>query len=466
MPDLIKLSEKIFNNTADYLFNKIGRFVNNDPQIEAISKRAFENLNIFHPEVKDLSKQVYANSPNVIKDKNRDEILLEESIKKSIDEVLVSGKSPWNPNLKNLTPRQQMIFDIVRGTFPSIENVLNDTSLLPAIALKKNQKLLDEARALVHDIFLDMERTINNPHHPLTESESFHMEVIIGDLLSLYPFLRPQDNEPLAVPMRVEGRWTIVTYNVKKISLTPRWMGSPITAYGLTPHENPPKAPPLLLFKGTTYPTDKGFGLSLLTDINPLDSVGSYVYGIGKKEIEKWFTENTSSSKKAIIYGKSLGGAHAWRTGIQFDNVEKVMAYGAPGLSNSDLKQLKEKQEKGNLPEINIFCQRNDPVPYFDRTAKMGIKYYQVIGTANRQHVLAHADMFSTHKNSVILTLDTSKKSSQIKRIAFTALRGGLSIFAFPFLLLIFGAYTLSERAVHNAYRHWHPKRTHKSEKV
>ncbi len=77
-------------------------------------------------------------------------------------------------------------------------------------------------------------------------------------------------------------------------------------AFGLIPNER--SSPPLLLFKGTTYPTDDGCMLGLLTDLNPFASVGKYAFKIGKNKISKWL-ENHTSQSRARIYGKSLGSA-------------------------------------------------------------------------------------------------------------------------------------------------------------
>ncbi len=63
-----------------------------------------------------------------------------------------------------------------------------------------------------------------------------------------------------------------------------------------------------------------------MTDLNNFASVGAYIYAMGKQRINDWLEAHTIHSK-AIIYGKSLGGAHAWRTALNFtQQVEKVMA--------------------------------------------------------------------------------------------------------------------------------------------
>lgn len=191
----------------------------------------------------------------------------------------------------------------------------------------------------------------------------------------------------------------------------------------------------MLLFKGTTYPTDEGFSLSILTDLNPGASVGAYAYKIGKKKIASWLQTHTTAENKAIIYGKSLGGAHAWRTALQFpDHVQKSMCIAAPGFSYRDLAQLKTLRKKGKLPEINIFSQKNDPVASIDHIAKKGVNYYQVLGKKSKKGVVAHAHMNSTQEQSVILNKKPRERS--LKRGALSGIRLLSSLTLFPLLVV------------------------------
>lgn len=436
----------IFVNTKTFLDNKTtasGIACSHD-QILAVANQAMVKL-----QTSKDTKQIYQRL-------RAGEV---KELSQALEGVLVSCKTPWNPNIDlSQNPRHQMIFNLMRGKIPDLEEMYK---LQPAVLYKKDKAVLAETRELIQAIFDDMFLQIQQKSPPMTESESFHMEMIIGDILSLFPFLRPENGSVLSIPIRIEKNgektWKKIDYTVDKISLTPRWMGSPITAYGL----HAKKAPPLLLFKGTTYPTDKGFALSLLTDLNPLGSIGSYVFHIGKSNIENWLKSQTKNSK-ALVYGKSLGGIESCLAAINFpDQIEKVMAYGAPGFSPFDLSKFNQERKKrkdGHFPEINIFCQKNDPAPYCDHVAKKGINYYQVLGSVSRTGVLAHADMYSTHENSMILKLDPSHEAQKIKRVAITTLRTMLSIFAFPFLSLIYLAYALSERAIHHIKKGYRKK--------
>jgi hypothetical protein len=200
----------------------------------------------------------------------------------------------------------------MRGNVPE-KDLLKNKALLKAVVWKKNPELLKEGRDLLSSIFEGMMDNVDN----LSKKESFHQEMIIGDLLSLYPFLGPKSGEEIHVPVRVNGSWQLVPYESEVIELTPKWMGSPLVAVGLIPKNRDEGHPPLLLFKGTTYPTDDGFSLSLITDLTPLTSVGASAFHLARDKLAAWL-ETHASQQKAVIYGKSLGGAQAWRTACTF----------------------------------------------------------------------------------------------------------------------------------------------------
>ncbi len=367
----------------------------------------------------------------------------QELLLSAVRAILVSAKTPWKPGVTLDSRIKTVFFEAMRGR-ASTHELLQDRMLLHAIICKKNPQLLQEARQLVSTIFEDMYQQLStNPH---SDSERFHMEMIIGDLLSLLPFLSPGQNEEIKVPVYSDGIWQLAPYTVQHIHLTPKWMGSQIVAIGLAA-KGP--TPPLLLFKGTTYPADKGFSLSLLTDINPGASVGAYAFCIGKQQIRDWLETNTKQ-KPAIVYGKSLGGAQAWRTALNFPQaVQKVMAYAAPGFSSYDLQKLEEiMNSSSHPPEINFFCQKGDPTSYLDLEAKRGVNYFEVIGEQKYSGVPAHAHMYSTHEQSLIIHMDEHKKDQRCKRLCLTVSRLILSILIFPLLILAHAAQTAARRTI------------------
>lgn len=407
----MKINKTVIDNISFHLnFNHLCDGLNED-QVKTIAKLAIAHLKKeSHLSTKEIQSDLFL-------------------IDQAVDHVIASGKAPWMPNLEFKDKRQEKIFNLMRGEFS--EEIARDKELISAVILEKNPALLKETRGLLQDVFFDMFSQMEEKK--LSKQENFHMEVMIGDLLSLYPFLRPEQDEEIKIPIFIEGKWNLVSYQTDKIPLTPPWMGSPLVAYGLSPKNNL-SAPPLLLFKGTTYPTDEGASLSILTDLNPGASVGSYAYSIGKKKIESWLSSHVTDENKAIIYGKSLGGAHAWRTALQFPTyVQKSMCFAAPGFSSKDLQKLNILKNEGNLPQINLFSQKNDPVQHIDLIAKNGVNYYEILGKKKYKGVLAHAHMNSTQESSIILNKKPSAKS--LKRVALTSLKVLSSLTLFPLLI-------------------------------
>jgi hypothetical protein len=420
-----KSDNNTFHNiVASYLTQQGGKKIEkHDREVEIIAEAALSYLKTSCSPIKHWKHK---------KLNNKEQLLLRQALK----HVVISSKTPWVPGIKtkNLSAIQNLLFMIMRGNVPPAKELLKKEYLL-AVVWKKNPEILREARELVNQVFADITQQMNKKK--LSPAEIFHMEMIIGDLLSLYPFLSPEQDEILSVPTEIEGKWKLVEYSVDRIPLTPDWMGSPLMAFGLIPKKSN-LVPPLLLFKGTTYPTDEGFGLSLMTDINPFGAVGKYGFNLGKNKISKWLKTNTVQSK-AKIYGKSLGGALAWQTALHFPaQVDKVATFGAPGLTSADLRRLQRLKKENNLPLINMFCQEKDPVIAVDHVASSGIHYYQVVGKHSRKGIGAHADMYSTHEKSTIIRLDPNQEKRRWMRLGMTITRQIASLTLFPLLISLY----------------------------
>lgn len=358
--------------------------------------------------------------------------LITEKIKTTVSNLIVSSKTPWNPTVVPKTDMQRLVFNALRGESIPLKDLCNGR-LLSTLLFKPDPALFGEARSFVQEMLVDLYNGIDKENP--SNSVHFHTEVIVGDFLSLLPYLGFRAGEKIRVPMRIENEWKLVDYEIDRIELTPSWMGSPLVAYGLRSPD--PKAQPLLLFKGTTFPSDEGASLSILTDLNPFGAVGAYAFSIGKSKIKDWIDRNTVN-QKAVIYGKSLGGAQAWRTGINFpEKIEKVMAYAPPGFSPWEQKQLHRVADKHPEVKFNFIGQTHDPVPYSDWVASKGVNYYEVVG--NKLHgfpVLAHAAMYATQKKSAILKVDAKTIANPVKRAAVTITRLAASLL-FPLLLAV-----------------------------
>lgn len=398
-------------------------------QLKVLAKRTFEAIERLPPAEK---KSFYGSY------RSNNHVKLNGHIDAVAAKLLLNAESPWKPNVKFEDQLQKLIFNALRGELPPVRSLTGEGALLSSIVWQQDPKVFDKARSVIADIFVDMGKQLEG--QKMDDASNLHMEMVVGELLSLYPFLAPVQGEKISIPMLVQGEWKLIPYVVDEISMAPTWMGSPLTAYGL--HSEEKGAPPILLYKGTTYFADKGAFQSILTDFNPLASVGRYGFRMGKGSIKKWLDANTTD-KKAVVYGKSLGGAQAWRTALHFPKqVDKVMAYGAPGFFPDERSRLRSLEKKGELPTLNFFCQANDYVPYSDLSSDKGVNYYEVLGGKIKGNPIgAHADVYATHARSAVLRMEPETIASGWKRTAVTVTRLAFSLFFVP-LLWIYAAKT------------------------
>ena len=399
-----------------------------------VSSNGEYNENISDSQIKEIAHTVLdylKNNKNEFYKKWRNKTLSYKEIKTEVDPFISKMIiSPWKKSAfsETISKTQDLAMKLIRGEEVDLKKIEEKYPLFRAIILKHDVEMLRETKSVVNQFLNQIFQEINK--ESLTEKQSFHMEIIVGELLSLFPFFRPQEGEVLQVPVRIDGKWVLIDYEVNRLELTPEHLGSPLVAYGLKPQNK--KAPPLILFKGTTYPTDEGFTLSLLVDINPGAAVGSFGFQKGKGKIESWLDENTTD-QKAVVYGKSLGGALSWQAGINFhEKIAKVMTYGSPGFLKKDLRKLEEIPDNSK-PEFHFFCQKNDLIPFVGEYARKGVNYYQIIGRHTRKGGIAHADMFSAHEKSIVIPLPPSEMESKY-RYVLNLLRNLIS-FVFPFFL-------------------------------
>jgi hypothetical protein len=390
-------------------------------QIQAVAKRALQYIRI---------KQEYSYAKIKAKILSGDLTHLHLAV----DRLIKSGATPWKRKLSPKTPLESLIFSHIKGNSPVLKDLLANKTLLKSIFLSPDPKLMQEVRSAIQNIYCDIWGSIQeNP--PQSKMEHFHYELLIGDLASFFAYQNANQDETLAMPVRVNGTWQMASYQIDKIKLTPSWLGSPIVAFGFKPKTE--GAPPLLVFKGTTRPADDGSSLSILTDINPGGSVGAFAFHLGKKKIQKWLEANTGAHK-AIAFGTSLGGAHAWRCALHFPGmIQEAKAYCPPGFSFADLLRLKKIQKLPSKPKIRMFCQYNDAVPYIDFPALKGVKYYEVLGGKIKKGVSAHTALYSLQDKSAILRMDPQVIKSPWKRAALTIARIAMTVICFlPFMLI------------------------------
>lgn len=234
-----------------------------------------------------------------------------------------------------------------------------------------------------------------------SKEEHFWGAALLGQFLAYYTFFGPENGEIFTVPIDLdgEGTWQLFDYTVEKIPLTPSWMGSQAFAFGLTSSEK--EAPPLLLFKGTSYPTDEGFYLQLLSDFNPFASVGSYLFCLGKKNVETWLKK----SSPAKVYGMSLGGSLTEHAVLHFPSlIKSAFIYNSPGLLPWEVTKISH-------PDVHIFRNENDLSSLSGLSYGKGWNVYEVLVNNPPSFLAAHVQCYFGRKESIILKVDGTKRS-------------------------------------------------------
>ncbi len=282
---------------------------------------------------------------------------------------------------------------------PSLRDVF---SFLPSILWKTDPNLSRAARNWLQAKI----------QHSAQEIPDKKMRAIyLRNLLSYFPFFCPQKGEELRLPFGPLG--STLSYLVEPIELTPPYLGSPLMAYGLVPKTG--KASPLLLFKGTTYPADSGFYLSLLTDINPCGAVGSFAFqNFGKKKIDSWLAKQTQIHGKAEVIGASLGGALSLQTAAAFPKyVQSVHAFNSPAITFKEVAVWEKNTEK---PEVHVYLQEGDPISTFvGRCFAPDWNIHRVFAP-DISSAQVHAATFTAHPEVFIIPEETALVNKDIKR--------------------------------------------------
>ncbi|STX52571.1 Uncharacterised protein [Legionella busanensis] len=222
-------------------------------------------------------------------------------------------------------------------------------------------------------------------------------ETICYNALSYLAFSHPQEGSQIDM----NG----VTYTIHKIKLTSGWFSSPYYAYGLISDKSS-----ILIFQGTTVPSDRGFLAGILGDTMPGGAVGTFLYQRGKHKIQSWIdSEYQRTGRPVICTGQSLGGAMSIHSHVH--QPEKVDFYvlNPPTLTSREEK-IYERNKSQNTNKLartlKVITHRSDPVFY------LGSNYLPP-GTKIFKHGLENENIFIAHakapnfKNPISKTSDT-----------------------------------------------------------
>jgi hypothetical protein len=327
-------------------------------------------------------------------------------LREELPELLVHVNSPVIfPAYAGTLPAAAALIKLLFSDDPQTFHDLKKARLSHEIYGAHKPTLLRELREYIRLVFEKLIPQIKQLSEP---KEIFWVEACIGHFLIYLPFLDPPIEETWQIPLFIQGKWEVIEYSIEKIPLTPPWMGSPVVAYGLRSCQEP--APPLLLFKGTSYPTDEGFALQLLTDVNPIASVGRYLFSKGSASLRTWLSRSVHEAKgtKVRVFGISLGGALTEHTVVAFHRwIEVAYAYNPPALFHYELTSWSRlyRQNPNELPKVYIFQNEKDLVPYAGSSLGDGWKVFRLIPETPPSILPAHFKNFLARPEQIILSV-------------------------------------------------------------
>ncbi len=253
--------------------------------------------------------------------------------------------------------------------------------------------------------------------------------IYVRNLLAYIPFFSPELTPEWQLPMGENG--ALVPYRIERIELMPRYLGSPLVAYGLIPTDN--RYPPFFVLKGTSYPADDGFFFGLMSDINPFAAPGGHIFHLfAKRRIESWLKEHTGKCKGEVV-GVSLGGCLALQTASYLPQyLGRVSAFNSPAVTPRDVQAWKRNSarlHKEEKPTVNVYLQDGDPISIFvgqrwadeDWTLRRGYSRVDSI-------FQSHAAAFTADREACIITEDTTRDSNRWERKLWPMFQNGLFI--------------------------------------
>lgn len=352
--------------------------------------------------------------------KNVESTKLLNKITKAISRVKAFGSIPQaykdDPKFK----RGEDVKNFVKLLYTNIgvSPTLISIDLIKALLFKKNKKFLSEVLDEFQRIAQKVVEELKSKENPTAE-QIFLVETFIGNLLAITPFLEPDHGQTIKFPQYINGEWQTISYNVTRIKLTPEELGDPLYAYGLF-NQSIKSAPPLALFMGTPPPTTTGAELAEWVDFPPGYAVGEIVFDYAKDQLLSWIDHvNQHSEKKVQLYGQSLGGILGLICASTFpDKIGKVFAYNPPAPTPEILERFNANIEGIVPPEINVYHQKNDLIPFIGTGWDKTWNVYKVIPQKkNPSFYFAHIQGFTGQENVLIQKIDTAKDRISTTRL-------------------------------------------------
>ena len=352
-----------------------------------------------------------------------------EKLQKELFEVIAGvepiGISPYTSkelirgeDIKNAI--KYLLLDI------DLNSTILNKKIFKAIFIKKDHAYLQKARSEFQMILFRILEKI--------QTDEYNEEIVsmlIGHLLSIYCYTDPAHGQVLSVPQKIDGSWQAVDCFLEKIQLTPNYLGSPISAFGLKPATN--KGTAFLLFRGTTYPQDDGFLNTIIADFKPFHSVGGSLYEKHVKDkIIPWVEEaNRRYNTKVKLFGLSLGAAISYHLGLDKPDLVDIYGYVPPGLLSRRIK--KQQQPLSG----RFYCHENDFVHLLGKHPN-GLDFYKVITSSKRNKFTAHNRCYGT-EDTILLKVNLEAENKRSIRIKLEIAHQIFSAFVYiPFQIVRF----------------------------
>ncbi|STX55649.1 Uncharacterised protein [Legionella beliardensis] len=222
-------------------------------------------------------------------------------------------------------------------------------------------------------------------------------EIICYNALSYLAFAHPKEGSQI----NMNG----ATYTIHKIKLTSGWFSSPYYAYGLQS-----KTSSILIFQGTTVPSDRGFIAGILGDTMPGGAVGTFLYRRGKHKIQSWInSEYQRTGRPVMCTGQSLGGAMSMHCHIHQPTKVDFYVLNPPTLTSREEKIYKQHKNifiDNSTRTLKVITHRSDPVFRMgSHYLPPGTKIFEH-GMKNENSLIAHAKA-PNFKNFTSETPDT-----------------------------------------------------------
>jgi hypothetical protein len=327
---------------------------------------------------------------------------------------------------------------------------------------ERSQELLNALREEMKIIFQNAAAWIIENDDPANEKQ---FEIFMHGLLALFPFTDPEETETIKLPQKVNHKWIEAEFQFKKIDISPQTgiianclkrLDKPnevnkhrIYAYGLSPlTEQDPAIQAHLLLMGTTYPTGRGAGLSVLNNFRPGYSVGE---GHDTTKLDEWI--NDPHNKSIIVSGQSQGAVMAMITAARHPaKISVAHCLNPTALNSGTFKRVSKKWNAlsdDKRPVINAYVQKNDPVFGLEHGFLKGTHLYHI--HPNHYHVSsykrflpefiqrlseAHLHNFCGRNFALILRGNIQQENNSRRRELKGDIKEGVNIVVFPFLVI------------------------------